>query len=221
MADPGVDLPLEAAQASALAPQSSPPPPPDLEGVVFGVDGLEEAFHEFQSSEAVALVFGGSLETPQSSPAEEAGAARFALGVPLPRGLPLEAPPLDPQSSPALDPLDREVVLPPLEFAAKASAFSPQSLDGSVLAGLEFGVVFAAARVDVVEAQALVAAFQSSGSLLAGAADREVLLDPLLVVDAQASAAAPHSDASVAGFLDDPLYGFKTRKSEPIIVHEF
>lgn len=58
--------------------------------------------------------------------------------------------------------------------------------------------------VDVVEAQALVAAFQSSGSLLGGAAERELDFDPL-VLDAQASVAAPQSELSVDGFLDEPV----------------
>ncbi len=130
------------------------------------------------------------------------------LGVVLPRGA--ELPPVDqasalaPQSSLDRVPLERGVVdFPPLLPAAQASAFSPHSLEVSPPDGLVFGVVLATFLLEVVEAQALVAAFQSSGSLLGGAAERDVVLEPFVLVD-QESAAIPHSDVSVAGFLDEP-----------------
>jgi hypothetical protein len=175
----GVVLPLELAQASALAPQSSPPPDLGAE-VDLGVDGLDvDPQPEFQSSAAAALplvgVLLGALQSSVLVP------ARLALGVVLPRG----------------------AELPP---DAHASALAPQSsLEAPLLdAGLVLGVVFAAVRLDVTEPQALVAAFQSSGSLLAGAAERDVeVFEPLAVLPSpQSSTGASHD--SVAAPLDEP-----------------
>jgi hypothetical protein len=158
----GVVLPFELAQASALAPQSSPPPDLGAE-VDFGVDGLEEDPQpEFQSSGAVVLLLAGAL--------------LLALGVVLPRGAEL------------------------LPEEAQASALAPQS--SLLAAGL--GVVFAAVRLEVTEPQALVAAFQSSGSLLEGAAEREVeVLEPLEVLPTPQSSTGLSHD-SVVGPLDEP-----------------
>lgn len=159
----GVVLPLELAQASALAPQSSPPPDLGAE-LDFGVDGLEEDPQpEFQSSVGVAL----------------AGALLLALGVVLPRG----------------------AELPP---EAQASALAPQSSFEAPLLAAGLAVVFAAVRLEVTDPQALVAAFQSSGSLLTGAAERDVeVLEPLEVLPTpQSSTGASHD--SVGAPLDEP-----------------
>lgn len=149
-----VVFPLDVAQASALAPQSSLPPVLDVE-LVFGVDGLEE--------------------DPQSSVVD---AVLPALGVVLPRP---------------------EEVVPDAQASAEAPQSSPEATP--VADDLELGVVFAAVRLDVTEPQAFVAAFQSSGSLLAGAADRDVL-EPLAVLPTpQSSATASHESEAP---LDEP-----------------
>lgn len=82
----GVVLPLELAQASALAPQSSVVP--DFEADVLGVDGFELAPHESQSFNATVVVAAGaSIGRPQSSSAWVLGADLLATGVVLPREL--------------------------------------------------------------------------------------------------------------------------------------
>lgn len=128
----------------------------------------------------------GLLDAPQSS---VLAPALLALGVVLPR----------------------EVELPPED--AQASAEAPQSSPAAAAPladGLELGVVFAAVRLEVTEPQAFVAAFQSSGSLPAGAADRDVeVLEPLAVLPSpQSSATASHESEAP---LDEP----KKQKSLP------
>jgi len=131
-----------------------------------GAGGLE--LTPAHSSAAALLLVGanttGSL-TPQSS-AEGAGVPLFELGVVRP----LLLPPLAgeaPQSPAAED--DRGVVFAEVPPEAQASA-APQSSTTGVLLLLAAAVLL---RLDVVDAQASAAADQSSGSLLAGAAERD------------------------------------------------
>ena len=130
-----------------------------------GAGGLE--LTPAHSSAAALLLVGanttGSL-TPQSS-AEGAGVPLFELGVVRP----LLLPPLAgeaPQSPAAED--DRGVVFAEVPPEAQASA-APQSSTTGVLLLLAAVLL----RLDVVDAQASAAADQSSGSLLAGAAERD------------------------------------------------
>lgn len=147
----------------SLDPHESVPQVSEAAGL--GAGGFE--LTPAHSSAAALLPVGanttGSL-TPQSS-AEGAGVPLFELGVVRP----LLLPPLAgeaPQSPAAED--ERGVVLAEVPPEAQASA-APQSSTTGVL--LLFDVVLL--RLVVVDAQASAAADQSSGSLLAGAADRD------------------------------------------------
>lgn len=202
--DPGVTLAFDTCQESAFAAQSSVEidvltTAADLEVVEF-----ESVPQSFQSLAVVALLVVELLlvvvcpeESPQSSTEELLGFA-LLLGVFLPL---LEKfleedheSVLVPQSSTfAVELLIRELVLLlvlPLDMLVlHASASIPHSLvsvtDGRLLKDLLL------LRLAVVEAQAFVAAFQSSGSLPTGGAERETDLVALL----QESAATCQSEA--------------------------
>ena len=133
----------------------------------------------------------------------------LALGVVVLELLPLaQASAADPQSSPPPDDLAagaaRGVVGLLLVPDAQASALAPQSSFVAPLPSADLAVVFAAVLLEVTDPQALVAAFQSSGSLLAGAAERDVeVLEALEVLPTpQSSTGASHD--SVGAPLDEP-----------------